>query len=199
MKYTAILTFAFLSACGSAVRTSDGPVITPPPQNPPARTFQTRDQGRRALLNDLAPLNLTPAARLPLNGTLTYDGHLNAALGNRDTVIGDLTVAVDLGRAEIRGAAGNFTNRFDDTYDGQLELFNGTFDETPSVGQYQSQAGVRGTLTDRFARDYAVSGRLEGDVLGSNAQGYEAVLSGAVKVNGGPQEAIKGGAVAVRR
>lgn len=206
MKHAALLSVLFLSACGgSVVRpvTVTAPVPTPAPltvvPTVAEKTYQTRDADRRALLNDFAALDLTSPYDLPATGTLTYDGHLNAQLGDRADVIGDLEVEVDIGREEIRGSASNFVDQSNGNYTGQLDLFNGTFDEDPQLNEYQSSAQISGTLQGPSAHTYAVNGQLAGDVLGNSGDAFEGVLSGFVKVDGGGQEAFRGGAVAVQR
>lgn len=197
-----------LSACGGARTSTSAPFVaqTPPktivpaPVAPARTSFATQEATRRAMLNDFATLDLTPVRNLPLRGTLTYDGILNTSLGDNRQAIGDLNLDVSLGG--IDRITGGVTNLVDDRnrpYKGQLSLINGAFDAVPFDGDYQARAGLTGLLTSPDLRQLSVSGQLEGDVLGRDAQAFEGIVTGAVKVDGGPQQPIKGGALADRQ
>lgn len=186
-----------LTACGAATR-SNSPEYQRPVTLPPVDTFDTRDRERQGLLNEFATLTETPSSQLPFAADLEYRGLLNTTLGPRRDVIGNVEIEVDVFRNTVSGSATNFIDESNRNVDGTLEIFGGRFDENPGPQENQAVAGLRGTLTDRFLRDYSVSAQLQGDVLGRNAQAFEATINGAVKVDGGAQEFIKGGIVAER-
>ncbi len=184
-----------LTACGAATNPG-APSYQPPP--PPPDTYNTRTAERNILLDEFAALPLTESSQLPFSANLGYRGLLNTTLGPDKDVIGNVDMNIDLLRETVSGSAGNFRDNSNRSVDGTLEIFRGTFNDQPGPHDYQAVAGLRGNLTDAFRRDYAVSGQLEGDVLGRNAQAFEGIVTGAVKVDGGPQQGIKGGVVAER-
>lgn len=192
----ALTCLATLTACGA---TTNRPVTVVDRPLPPADTFNTREADRRALLNDFADLTETQPFDVPFTSRLRYQGLLNTTLGPSRNVIGEVDLNVDTVRETISGTAGNFRNQFNRDLQGELEIFRGTFDENPDFGDNQAVAGLRGTLREGSLRDYAISGQIQGDVLGRDARAFEGTVTGAVKINGGPQEVIKGGIVAERQ
>ncbi|MEJ6399175.1 hypothetical protein [Yoonia sp. 208BN28-4] len=187
-----------LSACGTATRTANVAAPDPIVPAPVTDSFNRRENERRALLNDFGTLDVTRPGDLPFTSRLQYEGLLNTTLGERRDVIGEVDIEVDTFRDTIDGSAGNFRDQFNRRVDGELELFRGEFDARPDADRNQAVAGVRGTLREGNFRDYAISGQLQGDVLGRDAQAFEGTLTGSVKIDGAPQQPIKGGVVAER-
>ena len=199
---TAVLLLT-LTACGGG---GDGPVVTPPPIDPPAPGDTGMWVTHSALLETYTdPTIYTALPNIPTNGSATYDGTFSGQLANStdsvtDTLIGAMTVDVDFRATtvDVVGSVSDFVDSDDNALTGQLTLSAGSLDRG---GNPSSDATLmmlaNGTLRDAQGRDLIIGSQLEGDFLGAGHAAMGGAVLGSVQVNGIDQD-FDGGFIAAR-
>lgn len=106
-----------MAGCGNTVSTP-GPVAPVPDEveeaNPFQADFQASNSARSALFDQRRDLDNTPEDTMPGSGIVTYSGVGSVAMDTTDNsfvALGDATVSINFGTAQVTGTMDNFIGR----------------------------------------------------------------------------------------
>lgn len=195
------LSMNLMIACGGSGSTT--PVTLP---SPPLQGSTASLAAVQGLLDTHAdPVDYTALSTIPQSGNANYSGFAYGTLANTsdaitDSLIGELSLSVSFSPSttSLTGNITDFVDQDGDALTGTLALTSGEFDRSGSPNA-DSTVGITvgGTLTDDTSQTLGISGRLEGDFLGSGHLALGGEFLGTVVSNGNSQN-LDGGFIAER-
>lgn len=123
----------------------------------------------------------TPVAQIPTSGTPTYHGQLLAG----DSVTGglytgDLTMQADFAASTVGGNVSNIYDVGERAVSGSLVIGSTTIDRTadPLLNEPQFASTITGSLLDVDGVSFSVSGTVDGEFGGPNAEALGFLVTG---------------------
>ena len=130
---------------------------------------------------------LTQLDRLPVSGAAHYAGHIGLGFDDPARIedarlVGQMNLAADFRRDELRGEARDFVDRLTgESLDGRLDV-DAAFDRSTDLRRYYGVIGsAQGRLQDDAQRVVDVDVGLNGDFFGRTGSTLEGDVTGTVE------------------